>query len=120
MTATAAPDRGRLRVPFSIGELYGGLAKADGILHFDGRELVLEFQVKDDVVGYVSSGVKTVVVPLPEIVSLKLTTGWFGLTNLLELRAGNLFTLRNVPRSGKRPGQAPYLETRHSVGTAFG
>ncbi len=89
----------RLRVPFTIDKVYGGLARADGILRFDGRALTLEFQVKDDVVGYMASGVKTVTVPLSEVVSLDWILGWFGRKTTLELRTDKLHTLRDVPRS---------------------
>jgi predicted Ser/Thr protein kinase len=95
----AASAQTRVRVPFTIDDVYGGLARADGILRFDGRELTLEFQVKDDVVGYVASGVKIVAVPLSEVVSLEWVPGWFGRKTRLELRADTLHTLRDVPRS---------------------
>ena len=89
----------RLRVPFSINELYAGFAKASGCIRFDGQNVTLEFQVKDDVVGYVSSGVKNVSIPLSEIVSLQLIQSWFGLTNNIEIMTDQLSTLEHVPRS---------------------
>ncbi|MHB8955259.1 MAG: serine/threonine-protein kinase [Pirellulaceae bacterium] len=94
---TAPPRAQRRRVPFTIGDVYGGLARADGILRFDGRELVLEFQVTDDLVGYVTSGVKTVRVPVSDIISLRPVTGWFGWKPALELRTDRLPTLGEVP-----------------------
>ena len=97
--ASSALAPTRLRVPFTIDKVYGGLARADGILRFDGRALTLEFQVKDDVVGYMASGVKTVTVPLSEVVSLDWIPGWFGRKTTLELRTDKLHTLRDVPRS---------------------
>ncbi|MCU0962176.1 MAG: serine/threonine protein kinase, partial [Pirellulaceae bacterium] len=89
----------RLRVPFTIAEVYGGLARADGLLRFDGQTLTLEFQVKDDVVGYVASGVKTVAVPVSEIVAFDWTSGWFSGRTTLELRVDRLETLHHVPRN---------------------
>ena len=77
--------------------MYGGWARADGILRFDGRELTLEFQVKDKVVGYMTSGVKTVSVPLADVISLKLVAGWLGWNPMLELRTDKLLTLRDIP-----------------------
>jgi len=91
----------RLRVPFSIDDVYGGFAQANGILRFDGRELSLEFQVKDNLFGYLGSGVKTVGVPLTEVVSLDWQPGWFGRKARLELRTDKLQTLGDVPQSAR-------------------
>lgn len=89
----------RLRVPFTINELYAGFAKASGCISFEGRSLVLEFEVKDDVLGYVSSGVKSVAVPLDNVASLQLVSNWFGWSNSIEIIAYRLSALENVPRS---------------------
>lgn len=100
----AAPPVGapRLRVPFAIGDIYGGLARADGILRFDGQSLDLEYQVKDDVLGYVTSDVKHVVIPLHDILSLRIVPGLLGWRTYLELRTDRLHTLGDVP--GKKGG----------------
>ena len=95
--AAIAPHTQRLHVPFTFDDVYGGWARADGILRFDGRELTLEFQVKDNVVGYMTSGVKTVSVPLADVISLKLVSGWLGWNPMLELRTDKLLTLRDIP-----------------------
>ena len=95
--AAIAPYTQRLHVPFTFDDVYGGWARADGILRFDGRELTLEFQVKDNVVGYMASGVKTVSVPLADVISLKLVSGWLGWNPMLELRTDKLLTLRDIP-----------------------
>ncbi len=100
----AAPPVGapRLRVPFTIGDIYGGLARADGILRFDGQMLDLEYQVKDDVLGCVTSDVKHVLIPLQDLLSLNMVPGLLGWRTYLELRTDRLHTLGDVP--GKKSG----------------
>ncbi len=95
----AAATPSRLRVPFTIAKVYGGLARADGLLRFDGQTLTLEFQLKDDVVGYVAFGVKTVAVPVSEMVAFDWISGWFSGRSTLELRVDRLETLQQVPRN---------------------
>ncbi len=96
----SVPEESRkLRVPFTIAKLYGGLAKASGCIRFDGKNVSLEFEVKDDVLGYVSSGIKNISIPLSEIVSLQLKQGLFVWINSIEITTDQLSTLKNVPRS---------------------
>jgi serine/threonine protein kinase len=89
----------RLRVPFSISELYAGFAKATGCLYFDDEAVRLEYEVKDDVVGYMSSGVKNVRIPLADILSLELKRGRLGLRHTFEILTYKISSLEGVPRS---------------------
>ncbi len=98
-TARMPEETRRLRVPFTIEDVYAGFAKATGSMRLTDSAIVLEFEVKDDVVGYVRSGVKTVTVPLAEIISFQLLSGWFGITNNIEIMTDQLRTLEDVPRS---------------------
>ncbi len=90
-------DTPKARVPFSIGDVYGGLAKAEGILRFDGQQLTFEFRVKDEFVGVVSSGIKNISVPVSDILAVDLRSGWFNYT--LELVTDQLATLHDIPRA---------------------
>jgi serine/threonine protein kinase len=111
----AAPPVGspRLRVPFTISDIYGGLARADGILRFDGQTLDLEYQVKDDVLGCVTSDVKHVLIPLQDLLSLNMVPGLLGWRTYLELRTDRLHTLGDVP--GKKSGIVRLLIARADV-----
>lgn len=93
------PDTFRHRLPFAIHSLYGGFAKADGILRFDGQTITAEFQVRDELLGCLTSRVRTVTIPWSEIISLDWVTGWFQRRNTLELRVDKIGTLREVPGS---------------------
>ena len=87
-------------VPFTIGDLYGGLGECHGLLRDEGEHLGFEFQTRDSVAGIIKSGVKQVRVPLKELVSVSLTKGWLGTSWLgvkIVVQAGRLETLKDVP-----------------------
>ena len=88
-------------VPFTIGDLYGGLGECHGLLRDEGEYLCFEFQTKDSVAGIFKSGVKNVRVALKDLVSVTLTKGWLGTSWLgvkIVIQAARLETLMDVPR----------------------
>jgi hypothetical protein len=86
-----------VRVPFSIPEVYGGLAQAYGMATVDETGLALEFEVKDGLIGALSSGVKEVRIPLAEIAAVVARTGPFGGKLVVETRS--LAPASRVPKS---------------------
>jgi len=82
-------------LPFTIPNVYEGLAAAHGVAKWTNAGLVLEFQVKDSFIGMVKSGVNEVPIPFNELVSIELKEGWF--RKRLFIRARSLTTLTNVP-----------------------
>ncbi len=86
------------RVPFSIRQIYGGLAKAKGILRFDGKTVSMEFEVKDDVLGVIRSGVRNVDFPLEELVDVRLNSAWLQGPEII-LRTDRLDAVQGVPSS---------------------
>lgn len=89
-----------LTVPFTI-EVYEGLGAAEGLLRLDGDALLLEFEVKDSLIGVLTSGIKQVAVPLSQVDSLTWKEGWLG--SQLILQTGSLRAVRDVP--ARRRGQ---------------
>jgi hypothetical protein len=86
-------------VPFTI-EVFGGLGKCEGLLRDEGEHVTLEFQTSDTVAGILKTGIRQVRIPLPELVSVTLTKGWFGASWLgvkIVLQATRLETLQDVP-----------------------
>lgn len=87
-------------VPFTIGDLYGGLGECHGLLRDEGDHLGFEFQTQDSLAGLIRSSVKEVRAPLKELVSVTLTKGWLGTTWLgvtIVIQAARLETLKDVP-----------------------
>ncbi len=83
-------------IPFSMSA-YAGLGTVKGLVRIDGMDLVLEFQVKDVVLGALKSGPKEVRVPLDQVVSMSLDEGWFNTT--LRVQANSLKTWAGFPES---------------------
>ena len=84
-------------VPFQYDQLYGGLADCQGLVRLDGKDLCLEFQVKDSIVGVLKSEVKQVRIPLRELSEVRLERGWFGWSTKLLIQADSLAPVQDVP-----------------------
>ena len=82
-------------VPFSVPNLHGGLATARGIVRLEPEHLVLEFDVKDDLVGVFNSGVSRVRIPLTEVESLKLSKRLWWTTFIVRTRS--MTAIADVP-----------------------
>jgi hypothetical protein len=86
-----------LAVPFHYDELYGGLANCQGLIRLDGKDLCLEFQVKDNVVGVLKSKVQQARIAVRELSSVRLERRWFGLVNRLSIQVSRLEPVQDVP-----------------------
>jgi hypothetical protein len=89
-------------LPFSIVNAYEGLAQVNGIVRVSEAGLVIEFEVKDGLLGVLRSGVKEVLIPIDELASLDMQRFW--LFTRLIIRARSLVTLNQIPQS--KSGQA--------------
>ena len=83
-------------VPFHYDELYGGLADCRGLIRLDGKDLCLEYQVRDNVVGVLKSGVKLARIPIRELAAVRLERRWFFFSRLV-IQASRLEPVQNVP-----------------------
>ena len=82
-------------VPFVTDKAFGGLAEVNGQMRFENDELVLEFQVKDAILGAVKSAVKELAIPLEDIHDLVFEKGWF--RRRLTLRTRSMAALEGLP-----------------------
>ena len=89
-------------VPFTIPNLLGCLAECHGMLRGEGACLVMEFQVQDNMFGWLRSSPKIVRLPLDQLESIELKSGWFSATNLV-IQAKSLNAVAPVP--GSRQGR---------------
>ena len=78
-------------------DLYGGLADCHGLIRLDGKDLCLDFQIKDKVVGLLKSDVKEVRIPIRELSSVRLERRWFGLSTRLLIQSASLEPVQDVP-----------------------
>jgi hypothetical protein len=82
-------------IPFSVPEVYEGLAETDGLARFDGTALWLEYQTKDAIVGLLKSGVKQVALRPTDLESVALKHRMF--RSYLTLRARSLAAVEQLP-----------------------
>jgi hypothetical protein len=66
-----------MSIPFTLPEIYHGLAEGHGRLHVGEEGLRLEYRVKDAVFGLLKSRVKEVFIPWTEIWEFEFKDGWF-------------------------------------------
>jgi len=65
-----------LSVPFSTGDIHGGLSEGRGAIRVDGDDVVIEVQVK--VFGMFDQGAKTFRFELTDLEEVRHKRGWFG------------------------------------------
>ena len=82
-------------VPFSIPDLYGGLATARGIARIEPEHLVLEFDIRDDLIGEFTSSINQARIPLTEIESLEVSRRLWWTT--LAVRTRSMASIADVP-----------------------
>ena len=102
------------RLPFSIPGTYQGLAEVAGLATLDGDALVLEFEVKDAVLGLLRSGVEVVRLPVDDLASVSLDQSWLHAD--LVVRARSMRSVRELP--GSRQGQVRLRIARRDRATA--
>lgn len=85
--------------PFAF-DMYGSLGRCEGILRDEGGHLAMEFQIKDALAGILKTGVRTIRIPLKDLVSVTITKGWLGTSWMgvnIVLQAAQMETLKDVP-----------------------
>jgi hypothetical protein len=87
-------------LPFTLWNVLGGFASADGLLRNEGAHLCVEYQVKDGIVGVLKSNVQELRIPMEHIVSATLDRGWLGLNRFgikLVIQVSHMDWLRDMP-----------------------
>src|SRR5258708_2036036 len=85
----------KLSVPFTIQNVFQGLAETEGILSADGTELKLEFRTTDSLLGLLKSGVQEVKLPIDAIQEIAFRKGWFG--SSIVIRVAEMRVAADVP-----------------------
>jgi len=84
-------DFDKVSVQFSIDNLYHGFAQADGILTITEKELILEIQTRDALIGMIKSSIKRIRIPLNEVAEIEYKKKCFSDRILITARSLNLF-----------------------------
>lgn len=101
-------------LPFTIPNVYEGLATAKGLARMTAAGLTLEFEVKDGFVGVIKSGVREVHIANDDLHQLDLRAGWF--STRLFIRARSMAVLSRLP--GSEAGAIELRVARHDRATA--
>jgi hypothetical protein len=78
------------QLPFSIDDLYGGLARVNGLLRVREGELLLEYQTQDNLVGVFKGRSGTTVIPIRDIYEVEVKSNWLGRAFILRPRSLSL------------------------------
>ena len=81
---------------FLIPEVYAGFAEAQGLMRVDENTLMLEFEIRDSLVGLLKSRIKEIKIPISEIDSVTLNKDWFKIS--LIIRTQKLSSLGDLPK----------------------
>ena len=65
------------RLHFSTDEAYSGLAALTGIMQVNKDSLVLEYQVKDNILGMLKSDTKRLLIPYNNLTEVRYKRNWF-------------------------------------------
>ena len=82
-------------IPVRFPEIYQGLADAEGMLRISPDALTVEYQVKDNLLGVVKSGVSTAVIPFDHIDEVDLRSNFIR-TNI-NIRVDSMQIVDDVP-----------------------
>jgi hypothetical protein len=65
------------RIPFSTDEAYAGLAAVEGIMLVEDDQVILEYQMKDNILGMLKSETRELVIPFEELAEVHYKRNWF-------------------------------------------
>lgn len=89
----------QIRLPFTLSEVYSGLAEANGLMYVVKDTLLIEVQVKDAFIGFVKSKPKQIRIPFREVISIDYKRNLF--LSRIVLRLGNMTYLSDIPGDNK-------------------
>ena len=84
-----------MRLHFKTEEAYNGFAKVSGIIRAERRQLVIEYQVKDNIFGVIKGRPKELVIPYEQLADVKYKVNWF--LSRLELHVNAMRILGEFP-----------------------
>jgi hypothetical protein len=88
----------RYRLPFTIEEVYQGLARVGGLLSLTPEGILLEFEIKDSILGGVfRSKPRSILLPFHEIISTEVKSSLFRTVFLISVE--RLALLADLPKS---------------------
>lgn len=106
-------------IPIRFPQIYEGLADAEGVLRISSDALTLEFQVKDNLIGVVKSGVSTAVIPFERIDEVDFRSNLF--RTALDIRVSSMQIVEDIPgaKQGKVSLKIPRRYKKEAAEIAY-
>jgi len=83
------------RLPFSVDNLYSGLARVEGLLSASKNDLTIEFQTQDNVLRVFKGRTGSLTLSYGDLYRVELKANWF--RRKLIIRPNSLQSLGNMP-----------------------
>ena len=84
-------------IPIKLNDSFEGFAESKGLLLLKNGAVIIQFQTKDAILGMVKSDLKTVDIPLENLIEISYKKSIFG--NKLILLVDNLSFVEQLPSS---------------------
>lgn len=99
-------------LPVRFPEMFQGVVRSEGILRVEHDALVLEYQIKDGLVGVIKSDFKSVTIPFEQISEIELRTNIFRSEIAIRVNSGQ--KVIDIPsfKEGKVRLRVPYQYRR--------
>ena len=104
-------------VPFHFPELYGGLADSEGLLSITSVSLVLEFQIKDGLIGALKSKVKRVELNFDQVDEVRLRSNF--LRTDLTIVVSSMRLVEDIPSAKKGQVQVNFPRSHRREAAAL-
>jgi len=85
----------KFNIPIKFKDSYEGFAESSGLLSMNEEQLIIQFETKDAILGVIRSGLKTIQIPLNNIVELGYKKSIFG--NRVTIIVDDLSYIAEVP-----------------------
>ena len=104
-------------LPFSIADVYAGLAEVEGTAHCENDVLILEFQTHDNLVGLLTSKIKTLHLPLHALAAIHFQQKLF--TAFVTLRVHSMRLMQELPGTSQGEVRLQVARKHRKVAQAF-
>lgn len=88
-------------LPFKTDEAYHGFAEIEGILHVEPNRLLLEFEVKDGILGLIKSGAKELAIPYLDLNRVEYERSWFKSRLVLKVKSMRILSAFPAAKDGR-------------------
>ena len=90
-----------ISIPFTLPDVYQGLAEGHGRLSADEHGLILEYRIEDAVFGVVKSGVRVIRLGFDEIDDVEFVDRWYRRRLIIQLHSMRAIADFPASKSGR-------------------